>query len=229
MAYYEIIIRIVLATVLGGLIGIERQAKLRPAGFKTHVLVCVGSATIMILSELMFRKYYLEFGMTSDPARLGAQVISGVGFLGAGTIIHQGVNVRGLTTAASLWVVAAIGLAIGSGFYFLGITVSLGIMFILFIFNSLYGQFQSKTDIICIKIELLNKPKPLGAIDMVMARNNAKILDVDFINSDLDEIESDPTAVIYIQYLLKLPPHYDPNLLVEQLQEIAGVIQVDKP
>jgi len=229
VAYYEIIIRIVLATVLGGLIGIERQAKLRPAGFKTHVLVCVGSATIMILSELMFRKYYLEFGMTSDPARLGAQVISGVGFLGAGTIIHQGVNVRGLTTAASLWVVAAIGLAIGSGFYFLGITVSLGIMFILFIFNSLYGQFQSKTDIICIKIELLNKPKPLGAIDMVMARNNAKILDVDFINSDLDEIESDPTAVIYIQYLLKLPPHYDPNLLVEQLQEIAGVIQVDKP
>jgi len=229
VAYYEIIIRIVLATVLGGLIGIERQAKLRPAGFKTHVLVCVGSATIMILSELMFRKYYLEFGMTSDPARLGAQVISGVGFLGAGTIIHQGVNVRGLTTAASLWVVAAIGLAIGSGFYFLGITVSLGIMFILFIFNSLYGQFQSKTDIICIKIELLNKPKPLGAIDMVMARNNDKILDVDFINSDLDEIESDPTAVIYIQYLLKLPPHYDPNLLVEQLQEIAGVIQVDKP
>ena len=229
MAYYEIIIRIVLATVLGGLIGIERQAKLRPAGFKTHVLVCVGSATIMILSELMFRKYYLEFGMTSDPARLGAQVISGVGFLGAGTIIHQGVNVRGLTTAASLWVVAAIGLAIGSGFYFLGITVSLGIMFILFIFNSLYGQFQSKTDIICIKIELLNKPKPLGAIDMVMARNNAKILDVDFMISDLDEIESDPTAVIYIQYLLKLPPHYDPNLLVEQLQEIAGVIQVDKP
>lgn len=107
--------RFALATLLSGLIGYEREHSNRPAGFRTHILVCVGSCLVMLTSEFVFEQYK---GLTNlDPARLGAQVISGVGFLGAGTIIRNGSNVKGLTTAASLWAVSCVGLACGIGFY----------------------------------------------------------------------------------------------------------------
>lgn len=113
--YLSIAVRLVLAALLGGIIGFERENLKRPAGFRTHILVCVGSALAMITSEFIFRSY--SGSVNIDPARLGAQVISGIGFLGAGTIIRDGVNVRGLTTAASLWAVACVGIAAGIGFY----------------------------------------------------------------------------------------------------------------
>jgi len=113
--YLTLVIRLGLACILGGIVGYEREHMQQPAGFRTHILVCVGAALAMITSEFIFRKYA---GQTNiDPARLGAQVISGIGFLGAGTIIREGFNVRGLTTAASLWAVACVGLAVGIGFY----------------------------------------------------------------------------------------------------------------
>lgn len=106
-------LRLVLAAVLGGFIGHEREHTNRPAGLRTHALVCVGSALIMLVSEYAYTLY----GNMVDPTRLGAQVISGIGFLGAGTIIKEGFNVKGLTTAASIWVVSCIGLALGMGYY----------------------------------------------------------------------------------------------------------------
>lgn len=118
----EMIIRLLIGAVLGGIIGFERSAHGRPAGFRTHLLVCVASVLIMIVSEYY---HYLSFMDTSyirvDPARLAAGAITGVGFLGAGVIIKTGVNVQGLTTAACLWIVSAIGLSIGSGLYTAGI------------------------------------------------------------------------------------------------------------
>ena len=111
--YTDITMRIVAACLLGGIIGYERESANRPAGFRTHILVCVGAAMVMLTGEFVHR----NFGGTSDPARLGAQVVSGIGFLGAGTILRAGLNVRGLTTAASLWAVSCIGLACGIGFY----------------------------------------------------------------------------------------------------------------
>ena len=104
----EILGRLFLAVVLGGLVGWQREVVDRPAGFRTHVLVCVGSATYMMVSSIMQRE-------GADPARIAAQVASGMGFLGAGTILRHGNVVRGLTTAASLWTVAAIGLCVGVG------------------------------------------------------------------------------------------------------------------
>lgn len=106
-------LRLLLALLCGGLIGMERENKRRAAGFRTHILVSVGAALVMITSEQLCLRYP---GVT-DPGRLGAQVISGIGFLGAGTIIQQGPSVKGLTTAASLWAVSCIGLAAGSGDY----------------------------------------------------------------------------------------------------------------
>lgn len=111
----SLLARLGLAILLSGLIGFEREHSGRPAGFRTHILVGVGSCLVMLTSEFIFMKYS---GPTNlDPARLGAQVISGVGFLGAGTIIRDGNTVKGLTTAASLWAVSCIGLASGIGFY----------------------------------------------------------------------------------------------------------------
>ena len=121
-------LRLILAFILGGLVGYEREQASRPAGFRTHILVCVGSALVILTSEYMLRQYSPE--IIFDPTRLGAQVISGIGFLGAGTIIRTGSSVRGLTTAASLWAVACIGLAAGGGFY-AGALVATALAFII--------------------------------------------------------------------------------------------------
>ena len=109
------IIKMALAVFFSGVIGYEREHSHRPAGFRTHFLVAVGSALVMMTSSYVFHEY--EGLGTFDPTRLGAQVISGIGFLGAGTILREGFSVKGLTTAASLWAVSCIGLAVGAGYY----------------------------------------------------------------------------------------------------------------
>ena len=112
------IIRLIIALILGGLIGYERQAQSKSAGLRTHTLVCVGSCLCMIISINIAMDYYFTFGYNnSDPERIAAQVVSGVGFIGAGTIIIHRQLVRGLTTAASLWATAGIGLAAGAHMY----------------------------------------------------------------------------------------------------------------
>lgn len=117
--------RMIVASICGGLIGLEREMKGRPAGLKTFSLVCVGATLAMITNEYISR----NFGGSGDLARMAAQVISGIGFLGAGTIIVTGTNqVRGLTTAAALWVTAALGISIGAGFYF-GAFGGVGVIF----------------------------------------------------------------------------------------------------
>ena len=113
----SVTVRILLATLCGGVLGIERGKANQAAGMRTHILVCLGATLIMLTGEYMFHKF-----STGDPARLGAQVVSGIGFLGAGSIIVEGrTKVRGLTTAAGLWTAACIGLAVGIGFYTGGI------------------------------------------------------------------------------------------------------------
>lgn len=117
----DFIIRIGVAGLLGAIIGIEREIRSKEAGLKTHFLVAVGSALIMVVSKYAFSDIMNEDHMALDPSRIAAQVVSGVGFLGAGTIIIQKQAVKGLTTAAGLWATAGIGLAIGAGMYVVGI------------------------------------------------------------------------------------------------------------
>lgn len=136
--YVEILIRLAAACVLGGIIGYEREHVHRPAGFRTHILVCVGSALVMVTSEFIYYTYSSQVNL--DPARLGAQVISGIGFLGAGTIIKEGVSVKGLTTAASLWAVSCIGIAVGIGFYSGAVVTTAVIYFTLIILKKLQSK-----------------------------------------------------------------------------------------
>ena len=114
--YVDILLRMACAMVVGAVIGLEREYTHRPAGLRTHILVALGACAVMITGQMIFAQYK-PFGANADPARLAAQVISGVGFLGAGTIMREGVNVKGLTTAASLWAVACLGIAAGGGYY----------------------------------------------------------------------------------------------------------------
>jgi len=115
----EVLLPVVLAGVFGGAIGAEREIREREAGLRTHMLVSIGAALFTLVSAYGFSDFHFSnrSGITYDPTRIAAQVVTGIGFLGAGAIIRQGLSVRGLTTAASLWVVAAIGLATGAGYY----------------------------------------------------------------------------------------------------------------
>ena len=112
----QICVRLLCAMVVGMVIGMEREYTHRPAGMRTHILVALGACAVMITGQLIYAQYS-AYGATPDPARLSAQVITGVGFLGAGTILREGANVKGLTTAASLWAVACLGIAAGGGYY----------------------------------------------------------------------------------------------------------------
>jgi putative Mg2+ transporter-C (MgtC) family protein len=119
----EIIFRLILASLLGGAVGLEREVHGRPAGVRTYLLLSLGSALIMIISEYLFHKYrggVPGINLQVDPGRIAAQAITGIGFLGAGVIIRSKDTIRGLTTAACVWVVCAVGLTIGAGFYFYG-------------------------------------------------------------------------------------------------------------
>ncbi len=135
----EVAIRLACAMLVGLIIGTERQYTNRPAGMRTHILVALGACVVSITGEILFYHYQLE-GAMPDPARLSAQVITGVGFLGAGTIMREGASVKGLTTAASLWAVACLGIACGFGYY----TVALLGMVFIFITLTVLEYIQHK-------------------------------------------------------------------------------------
>ena len=142
----QIVVRLLLSVVLGGLIGIERQFRRREAGLRTHILVCLGACLIMLTSLYVFDIYNNIAPL--DPTRIAAGVITGIGFLGAGAIIRERdrERVRGLTTAASLWVVAGIGLAIGCGFYSGGVIAAIMAVIALFFFRRIEGLVFGKQE-----------------------------------------------------------------------------------
>lgn len=147
-----VIIRLLLAVILGGMIGLERGRSGRPAGLRTHILVCLGATIAMMTNQFVFE----SFG-TSDPTRMAAQVISGIGFLGAGTILVTGRHqVKGLTTAAGLWATACMGLAIGIGFYLAAICACVLIVFATVVLHKLDNYMLSKSKILDVYIEFDN-------------------------------------------------------------------------
>jgi putative Mg2+ transporter-C (MgtC) family protein len=123
---WEGLLRLLLSALLAGAIGIERELREQEAGLRTHMLVCVGATMFMLVGVYGWSDYRLgnDIGVVVDPSRVASYVVSGIGFLGAGAIIRHGINVRGLTTAASLWVVAAIGVAVGAGMYELSVATT---------------------------------------------------------------------------------------------------------
>jgi len=138
----QIFFRLILSVALGGLVGFERQLQRRTAGLRTHILVCLGSCLIMLTSLYVFDIYSGIVDL--DPTRIAAGVITGIGFLGAGAIIRSGEGVKGLTTAASIWVVAAVGLAAGCGFYSAAMFTTILVLVALFLLRSLEARVFGK-------------------------------------------------------------------------------------
>lgn len=151
--FISITFRLILAVIMGGIIGIDRGKRRRGAGFKTYSLVCLASALVMITGEFI----HLKFGGTGDVARLGAQVISGIGFLGVGTIIVTGHNqVQGLTTAAGLWACSCMGLAIGIGFYSAAIVTFIIVTILFYNVNRIENYISDHAKVINLYIEFNN-------------------------------------------------------------------------
>lgn len=165
----EIVFRLLLSTVIGGLIGVERERKNRAAGFRTHILVTIGSSLIMLVS--------INMGPNADLARIAAQVVSGIGFLGAGTILRSGGNVKGLTTAASLWVCGGLGLAIGMGYYLGAIATFIIVILSLSVLNNLEKSLM-KTNYKSIKFKCIERPGLIGDIGQAFGQNNIIIEDM---------------------------------------------------
>lgn len=221
MSITTIVFRLVLAVLLSGLIGIEREFKSRPAGFRTHILVCVGAALVMLTSEYTFEVYHTMANM--DPTRLGAQVISGIGFLGAGTIIRQGTSIKGLTTAASLWAMACVGLAVGAGFY-TGAIAGAVVIYLTLIFLSRLGRvLESRSSHLTICVELDNKPGKIGEIGLLIGKHGANIRDIEFL--DKDDMEEDDVT---IKFVMRIPHNLVHDKLIKEIGEIEGVKSIEK-
>ena len=170
-----------MAIIFGGIIGYGRERERRPAGLRTHILVSIGSALAMITNIYMYEVYNLS----SDPTRLGAQVISGIGFLGAGTIIVTGKNkVRGLTTAAGLWACACMGLAIGAGFYSGAIIGCLFIASVTAVLSKLDKRINRNSRNITIYI-LVNSTKAASKLLKDIQSTNVKISDIEISNNNV--------------------------------------------
>ncbi len=213
MTVGEIALKLFLAALLGGVVGIERENKKRAAGLRTHVLVSLGSALVMITSEYIFNQYHGVVNL--DPARLGAQVISGIGFLGAGTIIKQGVSVKGLTTAASLWTVACIGLATGAGFYTAAIMTAAIVTITLVVLSKFEKILAGKNINPEITVKLDNKPGKLGEVASHIGKSGANITNVD--------IEEDDESFLHVRFTLKLPKGLSRSDVVVDLKTLTGV------
>lgn len=219
MDYYLVILfKLVLSVMLGALIGYEREFKNRPAGLRTNILVCLGAALVQILSLDVFSSYS---GIANpDPARLGAQVISGIGFLGAGTIMREGANVKGLTTAAGLWVVACIGLAIGNGSYVAGTLAAILTYVTLKALKGIEGHVASRSPYLNIEIQLENKPGQIGTIGQMLGSMNVNIKNIEFKDYGGE--------VLNVYLVLKVPASIDKQEVLDRIMELEGVYAVDE-
>lgn len=211
MSAVTVILRLFLSTILGGVIGFERGKHGRAAGFRTHIILCVGAA----LTALVGVYCYEELGFTSDPMRIPAQVVSGIGFLGAGAIILKNkTTITGLTTAAGMWTTAVIGIATGAGFY---IGAIMGAV-LLFCTTTFFTMFEkARKSIINVYVEIADANKTNGVIDELYRRCEG-ITDIQ-IHSPKAKIQGAVALVVVVDC-----EHTHASDIVHKMQEIDGVI-----
>ncbi len=204
---FSICLRITLACLCGAALGIERAKSHQAAGLRTHMLVCLGAAVVMLTGEYM----YLEYN-TGDPARLGAQVISGIGFLGAGSIIMEGkARVRGLTTAAGLWTAACIGLAIGIGFYSGGVLATAAVWVISSKLKPVAHHYSRTRDTYYLYVALDN-PDHYPDLFALVREFGAKIA-----KTEINKLKNEERCSIIFAVQLKTEEQF------EELKELIGV------
>ncbi len=218
VTYWAIALRILAAFLLGGIIGMERGMKNRPAGLRTYMLVCVGACLIMLTNQYI----YQVFG-TGDPVRMGAQVVSGIGFLGAGTIIVTKRNqIRGLTTAAGLWAAAAVGLALGIGFYEAAVLGGALVFVILTVMHSWDNRMHRNSRMVEIYLEL-DKNVNLGAVTRALREMELEVLSVQLDTEDT--LENGVRSFIVALKAKKKQNHME---LLSDVRQIPGISYLEE-
>ena len=214
LSWPEVLLRLALAAALGGAIGFERELREREAGLRTHTLVSVGSALFTIAGAYGFRDFHGSF----DPTRVAAQIVTGIGFLGAGAIIRQGLSVRGLTTAATLWVVAAIGLTCGAGYYAAAVITTALVLLSLWplriVAYRVMTRFRPETDRLVAQLPSGESPGPL-------------IAELEGLGARLQSLEISHEAdrrTVLVD--VTLPPRADAPGIVAKLSDVEGVLEV---
>lgn len=216
MENLDIVIRLVASCLMGGVVGYERSARKKSAGLRTHILVCLGSCLIMILSINIYRSVQ---GLTNaDPTRLAAQVVSGIGFLGAGTIMKEGVSIHGLTTAASLWMVAAIGLAVGSGHFFASVLCT-ALGFFTLTTLAIFEHKHFSSDMLTLEIITSDRPGQIGRIGSCLGNLNISIQDI--------RIEDREGEMLTLIVVLKLQKQMNTRTLIEKVSMVEDVVSVN--
>ncbi|MBI3991436.1 MAG: MgtC/SapB family protein [Candidatus Omnitrophica bacterium] len=215
IANLDMFYRLVLAVILGGLVGLERESHRRAAGLRTHILVCLGATLIMMTSMYIFDIYHERTNL--DPARLAAQVVSGIGFLGAGTIIRYRASIRGLTTAASLWVVAGVGLAIGCGFIIGAIWTTLLSLAALFFLRKIEMPFLERGGHRSLVVEVIDTVSSFGKIRQTLNKHNARVKNMRITK------KAEGKATIEID--LKLFTDEDDKKIIDEILRLEGITQ----
>ncbi len=216
MSNLEMLLRLVTAAALGSLIGFERERLLWAAGIRTHMLVCVGSCLIMIVSQYGFSSILTEKNVVLDPSRIAAQVVSGIGFLGAGAILARGEIVKGLTTAASIWTVAAVGLAVGGGLYLAASTSTVIILIILAGIKPLEEAYRSRNQSCQLKIEVDSGSLTPELLKAALGLRNGQVKR--FLVENRNQQGTDDLSVL----LSKVSSH-DIATYPDKLKELDGV------
>lgn len=218
VTYLAVILRIVAAVIFGGIIGLERGLKNRPAGLRTYMLVCVGSCLIMLTNQYIF-----QATNTGDPMRLGAQVVSGMGFLGAGTIIVTRHNqIKGLTTAAGLWTCAGVGLALGVGFYEGALVAGFAIFTVLTLLQRWDNSLHRKARIIELYIEFYDT---ITIGDFI---RGLRSLDVEVSNVQMEGAKTQQSGIRAMVVTLKMKKRGDHRDFLESVRNLDGVSHIEE-
>ncbi|WP_409346012.1 MgtC/SapB family protein [Paenibacillus sp. MBLB4367] len=223
LGHWDLFVRMVLAAVLGGLVGIEREWNNHAAGFRTHILVCLGSTTIMLLSIYGFSDFVAESNVRIDPARLAAQVISGIGFLGAGAILRNGSVIKGLTTAASVWVVAAIGLCVGAGFLFVAFLCTFFVIISLYVLNKWEKHLMRHRKKHEVKCTIIDMPGVLGKVASIFGEQGIQIANVKMMPDEHTPPEAGGMPTMQLCFTVN--NHQEENI-VRALEEITALDMV---
>jgi len=212
----SVTVRLLLSLICGGILGVERGRKKRPAGFRTYMLVCMGAALVMITNQ-----YITEVYGGTDPARMGAQVISGIGFLGAGTIIVTGRNrVKGLTTAAGLWAAACVGLSLGIGFYTGAVVGCVLIFVVMALLQGLDDWVMSSTKVINLYVEF-DQMTDVGVFLRFAKEQGFRISDLEMTRAN--GIGDSGTAILCTLRLPKKKPHAEILQMLSAAEKVRYV------
>ena len=213
VTYLAVALRVFVSVVVGGLIGLERGLKNRPAGLRTYMVVCLGACLVMLTNQYVCQVYH-----TGDPVRLGAQVVSGIGFLGAGTIIVTRRNqIKGLTTAAGLWAAAGVGLAIGVGFYEAALAGGFAVFFVMTMLQKMDNRMHRNAKVLEVYIEL-DKTVALGDFLRDVRAKNIEVKDT--VREHDSENEEGTRAYFSTFKLTKRQNHLD---VIEDVRQLPGV------